>query len=128
MTRYLMLLGIVCLTSSTASANPFAYMYDMRTLHQEKLRYEQYIGDLYKILTSVLTAQERRALAGVRIGVPLIGAQAGTPLDFYTMGQVGQTAVFMPVLSLLFLEDLATAYAWLQHHDYSLETVEEYVT
>jgi hypothetical protein len=128
MTRYVMLLSIMCLTSSTASANPFAYMYDMRTLHQEKPRYEQRIGDLYKTIASLLTAQERRTLAGVRIEVPLIGAQAGTPLDFYTMGQVGRAAVFMPVFSLLFLEELATAYAWLQHHDYSLETVEEYVT
>jgi hypothetical protein len=34
----------------------------------------------------------------------------------------------MPVLSLLFLEDLATAFAWLQHHDYSLETIEAYLT
>jgi hypothetical protein len=76
----------------------------------------------------LLTEQERRALAGVRIEVPLIGAQAGTPLDFYTMGQVGSAVVFMPVFSLLFLEDLATPFAWLQHHDYSLETVEEYVT
>lgn len=128
MTRYVMLLSIICLTSSTASANSFAYMYDIRTLHQEKPRYEQRIGDLYQIIASLLTAQERRALAGVRIEVPLIGAQAGTPLDFYTMGQVGRAAVFMPVFSLLFLDDLATAYAWLQHHDYSLETVEEYIT
>jgi hypothetical protein len=64
----------------------------------------------------------------VQIELPLIGAKTGTPLDFYTMGQVGHAAVFMPVFSLLFLEDLASAFAWLQRHDYSLETVEEYIT
>jgi hypothetical protein len=128
MTRYVMLLGIMFLASSTAGANSFAYMYDMRKLQQEKPRYEQRIGDLYRIIASVLTEQERRTLAGVRIELPFIGAQSGTPLDFYTMGQVGRAAVFMPVFSLLFLEDLATAFAWLQRHDYSLETVEEYVT
>jgi hypothetical protein len=127
MTRYVMLLSSIFLASSTAGANSFAYMYDMRILQQEKTRYEQRIGDLYRIVASLLTDQERRAFAGVRIEVPLIGAQAGTPLDFYTMGQVGRAAIFMPVFSLLFLEDLATAYAWLQHHDYGLETVEEYV-
>lgn len=128
MTRYIVLLSIVLLAYSTASANSFAYMYDMRKLQQEKPRYEQRIGELYRIISSLLTEQERRALAGVQIELPLIGAQTGTPLDFYTMGQVGRASVFMPVFSLLFLEDLATAFAWLQRHDYSLDTVEEYVT
>jgi Peptidase family M48 len=128
MTRYVILLSIVLFAHSAAGANSFAYMYDMRKLRQEKPRYEQRIGDLYRMIAPLLTDQERRALAGVRIELPLIGAQAGTPLDFYTMGQVGHAAVFMPVFSLVFLEDLAIAYAWLQRHDYSLETVEEYVT
>jgi hypothetical protein len=131
MTRYGILLGIMFFASSaagTAGANSFAYMYDMRTLQQEKPRFEQRIGDLYRIIASLLTEQERRALAGVRIELPFIGAQTGTPLDFYTMGQVGHSTIFMPVFSLVFLEDLATAFAWLQRHDYSLETVEEYVT
>jgi hypothetical protein len=128
MTRYVVLLSIVLLAASTAGANSFAYMYDMRKLQQEKPRYEQRIGELYRIIFALLTEQERRALAGVKLEFPLIGAQSGTPLDFYTMGQIGRASVFMPVLSLLFLEDLATAFAWLQRHDYSLETVEEYVT
>jgi hypothetical protein len=46
----------------------------------------------------------------------------------YTMGHIRSATVFMPVLSLLFLEDLATAFAWLHHHDDSLETIEGYVT
>jgi hypothetical protein len=128
MTRYAMLLSIMLLASSTACANSFASMYDMRTLRQERPRYEQRVGDLYRSIVALLTDQERRALAGVRIELPLIGAQAGTPVDFYTMGQFGNAAVFMPVLSLVFLEDLAIAHAWLQHHDYRLEIVEEYVT
>ena len=128
MTRAIMLLSIICLATTTAGANSFTYMYDMRHLQQEKPRYEQRIGDLYRIIAPLFSAQERRELAGVRIELPLIGAQSGTPLDFYTMGQAGRGTVFMPVFSLLFLEDLATAFAWLQRHDYSLETVEEYIT
>jgi hypothetical protein len=128
MTRSIIWLSIVCLVTSTAGANPLAYMYDMRHLQREKPRYEQRIGELYGIIAPLLSTPERRELAGVRIELPLIGAQSGTPLDFYTMGQAGRATVFMPVFSLLFLEDLATAFAWLQRHDYSLETVEEYIT
>src|SRR5262245_8937816 len=128
MTRYVILLSSMILASSTAGAQSFAYMYDMRKLHQEKPRYEQRLGDLHGRITALLTEPERRALAGVRIECPLIGGQSGTPVDFYTMGQVRSATVFMPVLSLLFLEDLATAFAWLQHHDHSLEPLEAYVT
>jgi hypothetical protein len=130
MTKAIILLSSIYLglATSTVAANSFAYMYDIRHLQREKPRYEQRIGELYRIITPLISAQERQHLAGVRLEIPLVGAQSGTPLDFYTMGQVGRATVFMPVLSLLFLEDLATAFAWLQRHDYSLETVEEYVT
>jgi hypothetical protein len=128
MTWYVVLLSSVLLASSTASAQSFANMYDMRKLRLEKPRYEQRIGDVYRRIAALLTEPERRALAGVRIECPLIGAQTGTPVDFYAMGHVRSATVFMPVLSLLFLEDLATAFAWLQHHDYSLDTIEAYVT
>jgi hypothetical protein len=128
MTRYVILLSSMLLASSAAGAQSFAYMYDMRKLQQEKPRYEQRIGELYGRITALLTEPERSALAGVRIECPLIGAQSGTPVDFYTMGHVRSATVFMPVLSLLFLEDLATTFAWLQHHDHSLEPIEAYVT
>ena len=128
MTRYVILLSSMLLASSTAGAQSFAYLYDIPTLQQEKLRYEQRIGNVYGRIAALLTEPERRALAGARIECPLIGAQTGTPVDFYTMGHISSATVFMPVLSLLFLEDLATAFAWLQHHNYSLETIEAYVT
>jgi hypothetical protein len=128
MRRYVMLLSSMLLASSTAGAQSFAYMYDVAKLKQEKPRYEQRIGDVYGRIAALLTEPERRALAGVRIECPLIGAHTGTPVDFYTMGHIRSATVFMPVLSLRFLEDLATAFAWLRHHDYSLETIEAYVT
>jgi hypothetical protein len=127
MTWYVMLLSSMLLASSTAGAQSFAYMYGIGKLQQEKPRYEQRIGDVYRHIAALLTEPERRTLAGVRIECPLIGAQTGTPVDFYTMGHVRSATVFMPVLSLLFLEDLATSFAWLQHHDDSLETIEAYV-
>jgi hypothetical protein len=128
MTRYVILLSSILLASSTAGAQSFTSMYDRSTLQQEKLRYEQRIGNVYRRIAAWLTEPERRALAGVRIECPLIGAQTGTPVDFYTMGHIRSATVFMPVLSLLFLEDLATAFAWLHHYDDRFETIEGYVT
>jgi hypothetical protein len=102
-------------------------MYEARTLEGERPRYEQRLGELLRIVTGLLTPEERQALAGTRLEFPLAGAE-GSPLEFYTAGTVGRVTVFMPVFSLLFLEDLATAFAWLHHNGYTFETVEEYVT
>jgi hypothetical protein len=79
------------------------------------------------MLLSLPSAQERRALENVEIKVPLIGSD-GTPIAFYTAGAAANLSIFMPVLSLLCLEDLATAYAWLPLHRYSLASVEEYAS
>jgi hypothetical protein len=128
MTRSLIVLSSLLLASSAAGAQSFASMYDRLKLQQEKPRYEQRIGSVYSRIAALLTEPERRALAGVRIECPLIGAQTGTPVDFYTMGHIRSATVFMPVLSLLFLEDLATAFAWLHSHDDSLDSIEGYVT
>ena len=65
MTRYVILLSSMLLAFSTASVHAFAYMYDMRKLQQEKPRYEQRIGDLYRFITASLTESERHALAGL---------------------------------------------------------------
>jgi hypothetical protein len=128
MRGFMVVVIVMALGNSTASAHPLEYMYDEGRLEQERVRYERKIDETYeKVLAPLLTERERRALAGVALDFPLLG-QSGTPLDFYTAGQRGQITVFMPVLSLLFLEDLTTAFAWLQVNGYSPETVEEYVT
>jgi len=54
--------------------------------------------------------------------------QALGPMAFYSGMRGERPFVAMPILSLLFLEDLCTAYAWLYTHEYSLETIDEYVT
>jgi Peptidase U49 len=121
-------IAVMLLVQSTAGASSIAYMYTARTLERERPRFEQRIGELYRIISSLLGPQEQRAFADVKIEFPLIGTSTGTPLEFYTAGEVARASVFMPVFSLLFLEDLATAYAWLHVHGYSFETVEEYLT
>ena len=49
-------------------------------------------------------------------------------MDYYSGQRGGRSFVAMPVLSLMFLEDLCTAYALLHLKGYSLETIDEYVT
>ncbi|PYV12684.1 MAG: hypothetical protein DMG07_16660, partial [Acidobacteria bacterium] len=65
-----------------------------------------------------------RGLEGVDFRFPLVGADR-SPLDFYS-DSAGRL-VYMPVLSLRFVEDLSTAYAWLWANRYSLATVDTYV-
>jgi uncharacterized protein DUF955 len=97
-------------------------MYPRARLAQEQPRFEQRVQQLYSILTSFLSGPERSALAGVRFEVPLADP-ANEPFAFYHKGP----AVTMSVFSLLFVEDLCSAYAWLDRKGYSLETVDEYV-
>ena len=53
---------------------------------------------------------------------------AGIPLNFSSKYSAISNVVVTPIFSLLFLEDLCTAYAWLYKNGYGLETVDEYLT
>ncbi len=99
-------------------------MYDTATLEYWGARYRQ---STYKIrdqlILKYLKTSESQALAGVRLDFPLKGL-GGEPLEFYT--PAGHSKVVMPILSMKFLDDLCTAYAWLQVNGYSLETISDY--
>jgi hypothetical protein len=120
-------LAFTLLAPSAPVAASLATMFPARALEQERPRYQRRLAELYGIILPALTSQERQSIAGVSLAFPLVGP-TGTPFEFYTQAEVGRASVVLPVFSLLFLEDLATAFAWLQVHEYSLETVEEYVT
>src|SRR6266516_363832 len=92
-------IAVMLLVQSTAGASSIAYMYTARTLERERPRFEQRIGELYRIISSLLGPQEQRAFADVKIEFPLIGTSTGTPLEFYTAGEVARASVFMPVFS-----------------------------
>lgn len=79
-------------------------------------------------IAPVLTAREMRRLSRVEFHFPLIGEITGGPMDYYSGTSGSRPFLAMPVFSLLFLEDLCTAYAWLYTNGYSLETIDEYVT
>jgi IrrE N-terminal-like domain len=67
------------------------------------------------------------ALSAVRLRFPLVGA-SGHPLDFSAYDDGSGPVVELPVLSLKFIEDLSTAYAWRHLHGFSLEPIDEYVS
>ena len=99
-------------------------MYDAGKVAREKARLESRINEIYvKAFRPTLTADEQRALSGVRFEAPLGGDPV---LGYYSESK--SRVVTMPAISLLFFEDLCVAYAWLQVQRYRLDTVEEYVT
>jgi hypothetical protein len=103
-------------------------MYDQQTLAQWGSRYQistQKILD--QVIQPALLADEKRALADIRLQFPAypLPQLMATPFAFYSDARTS-TVVF-PIISLKFLDDLCTAYAWLQIHGYSLETISDYV-
>ena len=104
----------------------WSQMYDNGKLTQEEFRLKSRLRELYvKVISPVLFEQEKHVLNQVRFEFPPRGKD---PLDYYAGVDRRELYVAMPVLSLLFLEDLCTSYAWLHTHGFSLETIDEYVT
>ena len=102
-------------------------MYETAVLEQWGSRYRTSTN---KILTEFvykyLTAEEKRRLAGIPIEFPLMaeGRLKGDPLVFYV--PPGHSRVVFPIFSVKFLDDLSTAYAWLQVNNYVIDTISEY--
>ena len=101
--------------------------YDRATLDYWGQRYRRSTNKiLNEVIRPALLSEERGRLAHVQLDIPLYaeGAQRGRPLAFYA--PYDGSRVVMPVYSLKFLDDLCTAYAWLQINGYSLETISDY--
>jgi hypothetical protein len=127
---------LVCflLAPIAATANDLAKMYDTARLSREKARFDRRVNEIYaRGIWPQLTGEEKRAIGDVELELPLVGkhpvsGQTLGPLDFYSYGRGGRPVIALPVLSLLFVEDICLAYAWLYVRGYSLETIDEYVT
>lgn len=121
-------LAFVCaLPPSADSAAKWIEMYRADQLIREQSRFERFTGKLFPILRDIILTNglgDRGAITATRIRLTLPDADTSL-LNFYS-SQASST-VFMPVFSLLFLEDLTTAYAWLYKKGYSLETIDEYL-
>lgn len=125
----LILIFLLLLVPLTTLANVWEQAYPISKLEQEKPRFERRINELYvKGVRPFLTQEESRALRGAQFKFPLIGENSKDPSDFYSYTRERRSYVALPILSLIFLEDLTTAYAWLWANNYRLETIDEYIT
>lgn len=112
---------------STASAAGLAGLYPRTTLEHWKPRYERSTHRiLHELIWPALLSEEKRRLGGspLRLDFPLQPEGAQQFLAFYV--PPSEDRIVLPVQSLKFLDDLSTAYSWLQLHGYGLETVSEY--
>src|SRR5208283_2189596 len=104
--HFCMLLGAVLFHPDWARADQALIdLYPSSRLNQERPRFQQRVGELYRIIASLIvrgeeSAAERRILQDVRLEFPMAD-ENGSPLNFFSY----QYAVVMPVLSLLFVED-----------------------
>lgn len=115
------------LVASAAAAKDLSTIYDLSTLANGLAVHEKTTQKIVdQVIWPALSDSERSALSGVRFEYPLVpdAAMRGSPLSFYA--PFSGDRVVMPESSLKFLDDLCTAYAWLQVHGYGVETVSEY--
>ena len=123
-------LGIIAFfwSLSMATAADLSTLYDRSTLSYWGERYKRTTNKIRDdIIWPVLLSDEIQSLGGKpELEFPLYAEDdeaRSHPLNFYTPGT---GVIVLPVFSLKFLDDLCTAYAWLQLKGYSLETVSEY--
>jgi hypothetical protein len=121
---------LVTLAPAPAAAQAVSSMYDRTAVAREQARLDARIREIYvRAFEPSLTSEERRALSGVTLQVPLDGdpvyGDHDPVIGYYSHSRT--RVVTMPAISLLFFEELCVAIAWLQVNGYRLETVEEYV-
>jgi hypothetical protein len=110
--------------------NDLSGLYDRETLQYWGKRYQVSTGKILdQVIAPVLLSEERRALGEVQIFYPLPGEdpRASWPFGYYSVSDPGGGKIVLPILSLKVLDDLSIAYAWLQVHNYGLETISDYV-
>jgi hypothetical protein len=120
--------GILLALTGPAKAVNMSDLYDQQTLAYWGAKYKistQRILD--EVIRPVLLAEEKRAIGDLRLDFPTYPPSqlAATPFGFYS--DVRGPVMVFPIISLKFLDDLCTAYAWLQIHGYSLETISDYM-
>ena len=117
------LLSVVLALTSQAAESPFGQLYDEATLKKWQSSFEEdLVWNFRNAILPALTRDEKRALSGVKIEVPLRGKNEGL-FEFYADGE----KVVMPALALRFFGDLSMAYAWLNKNNYNVGTVQQYV-
>jgi hypothetical protein len=121
------LLALLLFMAAASSAD-LSQVYDEATLRHWGKRYQVSTRKILdQLIWPALLSAEKRQFGGKPVlEFPMYarGEVRRNPLAFYVPGD-GRRIVF-PVLSLKFLDDLCTAYAWLQLNGYGLESISEY--
>ena len=122
-TALALLLALVALADGVRAAGYGSLYSDAELAHWRDRYRPGVMGNLHDVLMPRLEPAERRALANLRIEIPL-RAEDGHPLNFYAYPS---GTVVLPAMSLKFFDDMTIAYAWLWKNGYSPETALEYV-
>lgn len=125
--RLLLALALSVMGSAFAHAIELAQMYPRAALEADAQRLETAVRKIYTIgLAPTLTAAERDNLGELTFHFPMPAA-SDDPLNFYAYrGKDGHAHVVMPILSLKALEDMTTAYAWVQVKGFRHSTIDLY--
>ena len=106
-----------------AQAADWTALYTPDVLSREKPRLQQIVQNtIAQEIEPYFTTPQRRAFSGLQPDLRLESTSA-SPIEF-DLPRNGFAV--MPVVTLLFVEDLAKAYAWLWANRCSSETVDEY--
>lgn len=116
-------------------AAELSHIYPPATLQAHRARYERTTNKILdELIWPALFMNEKAAFGNRKpvLELPLYadGDSRDNPLAFYSRytSRPGyeNDLVVAPIFSLKFLDDLSTAYAWLQANNYTVETVSEY--
>lgn len=123
-TFYTAMLALLIAVPATTVNRASAQIYTQSELEPEKVRLRNAVIKIYEIgLKPSLTDEEKNALGDFEFNFPM--PRQGDDLLNFAATTDGRYLI-MPLMSLKALEDLATAYAWLYHNNYSLSTIDLY--
>jgi hypothetical protein len=121
--KFLACLGLLCCANIRAS--DWSSLYSTDNLAHEKPRLQHLVESVaVNDIGPYLTNGQRLLFGALPIDLPL-NSNAASPIDV-SLHHGGK--VVLPVLTLLFVEDLAKAYAWLWSNRFSSETIDEYIS
>ena len=107
----------------TSHGSTYVTLYDDDTLAYWAKRYEPAIRDNFsRLIVDSLSPSQRIKVRGLTVQFPLRGDN--DPLNYYS--EAPPPTITLSAMSVKFLDDIATASAWLDANGYSTETVEYY--
>jgi hypothetical protein len=125
--RLLLFLALLMIGGASSPAAELSEMYTRAALEKDAKRLEAAVRKIYELgIKPTLTKAERDQLGDVTFHFPMPKPD-DDPLNFYAFrSEDGTAVVVMPVLSLKALEDMTTAYAWVQVKGFRHSTIDLY--